>query len=99
MVGYMYNAGQGVKKDYKKAFEWSLLAGEKNEAYSQVILGDLYSQGNGVKKDLIRAYAWYSLAVTNDVDSASEKLNALEDKLSEEEIKEAEALKLLKEKE
>jgi len=97
MIGNMYFKGEGVKQNDTEAFRWSYLAAKKNEAYSQAIVAKLYNEGRGVKKDRVRAYAWYSLASMNEVESASEALDALTNNMSTEEVKEAEMLDVLKE--
>lgn len=61
--GLMYEEGQGVKKDYKKAVKWYQLSADKGNAHAQYLLGLMYAKGRGVnKKDYKKAVKWYRLS-------------------------------------
>ena len=62
VLGAIYYAGKGVKKDYKKAVKWTRLAAEQGNSKGQYNLGSLYLNGRGVRKDYIKAYMWVSLS-------------------------------------
>ena len=64
-LGRMYDKGEGVAKDYKKATEWFRKAAEQGHAWGQYNLGNMYEKGDGVHKDLTTAYAWYTIAAAN----------------------------------
>jgi hypothetical protein len=56
-IGYMYESGLGVKKNYATAAKWYEQAASAGERRGQYHLGLLYEQGLGVKKDLEKATA------------------------------------------
>ena len=60
LMGRMYEYGQGVTKDYKKAFEWCAKSAEQGHAGGQSNLGYMYRTGNGVTKDDKKAVEWYT---------------------------------------
>jgi len=63
--------GEGVEKDYGKAFEWYKEAALQGHAGSQASLGYLYGEGHGVERNLKQAYAWSTLAAENGSDRGS----------------------------
>ncbi len=50
-LGLLYHNGEGVHKDYAKAFKWYQLAAEQGNAFAQWHLGGLYNRGEGVATD------------------------------------------------
>jgi len=58
----LYHTGQGVKKDYQKAFYWYKKAAEQGNPTSQANLGVMYAKGTGTKQDMVQSYAWYAVA-------------------------------------
>lgn len=54
-LGNLYNIGEGVKQDYKKASELYNKACEMNNALGCGSLGMLYYKGKGVKQDYKKA--------------------------------------------
>jgi len=50
-LGVMYDQGQGVEQDHKKAFGWYKKAAEQGVAKAQYNLGVMYDQGQGVPKN------------------------------------------------
>ena len=76
----MYKNGEGVRKNYKKAFElFSQLVekwhqrdyGKLSEA--QRLLGNMYHYGYGVKKDLKKAKEWYEKAANDEFEDGGKK--------------------------
>ena len=61
-LGRAYSNGDGVEKDYTKAFEWFSKAAVQGDVYSQWKLGYLYSMGIGVASSDSKAFEWYSKA-------------------------------------
>lgn len=62
-VGFMYDNGEGVAVDYRKAAMWYAKAAEQGYAVAQYNLGMLYGNGLGVDKDWVQALKWFNLAV------------------------------------
>ena len=91
-LGMMYMKGQGVEQDYKLAGDWFRKASEKSIPQAQYKLGDLYFKGRGVPKDYEFAYVWFSVGAAHEHQLSQSALNKAKDKLSEDELKEADKL-------
>ena len=50
-LGLMYDIGEGVTPDYKRAIKWYRLAAKLNNAQAQFNLGQLYESGERVTQD------------------------------------------------
>ncbi len=61
-LGVMYEKGNGVEKNLKKAKKWFQFAAEQGLSRAQYNLGLMYGKGNGVAKDYSKAIKWLSLA-------------------------------------
>lgn len=61
-LGFCYQYGKGVAKDFAEAVKWYQLAADHGEAGAQTNLGHCYKMGEGVAKDLVVAVKWYQLA-------------------------------------
>ena len=62
-IGELYDSGLGVKKDGKKAAEWSRKAADKGHLVAMYLMGTLYDDGRrGVDKDGKKAAEWYKKA-------------------------------------
>jgi TPR repeat protein len=61
-LGDLYNFGNLVPQDDKKARQWFEKAAAQGYAGAQNDLGTLYANGSGVPRDDVRAYMWISLA-------------------------------------
>ena len=57
-IGVIYENGDGVPKDMKKAVEWYQKAAEQGNAAAQYSLGACYLKGDGVPKDINKAIEW-----------------------------------------
>ncbi|PKY18744.1 HCP-like protein [Rhizophagus irregularis] len=64
-LGYCYQYGQGVTKDYKEAFEWYSISANNECAEGQNKLGECHYHGIGTTQDYLRAYKWYSKSANN----------------------------------
>ena len=58
-----YYRGNGVDKDYAKAFELATKSAEQGDASAQYLLGVLYANGLSVDTDYILAHMWFDVAV------------------------------------
>lgn len=61
-LGIMYITGEGVLKDYAKAFQWYQKAAEQGHVEAQFNLGNKYYNGEGVSQDYAKAFQWYQKA-------------------------------------
>ena len=67
-LGYMYQVGQGVPRDYGAALRWHRRAAEQGLAWGQASLGYMYREGLGVTRDYGAAVRWYRLAADQGLD-------------------------------
>ena len=61
-LGFMYDNGHGVQRDYKEAVKWYRFAAEQGFAHGQANLGFMYENGHGVPQDYKEAVKWYRKA-------------------------------------
>ena len=87
-LGFLYQHGEGVDKDPKKAAEWYQQAAERGHPSAQYNLGGMYLRGDGVEKDLVMAYFWRKLAA-DDEDEQSAGLAAIAKKMTSSELSKA----------
>jgi TPR repeat protein len=62
-LGVLYEHGQGVEQDYKRARRWYEKAAACGDASAMYNLGLLYANGRGVEQDYEQARRWYEKAV------------------------------------
>lgn len=91
-LGMMYMKGQGVEQDYKNAGKWFRKASEKSIPQAQYKLGELYFKGRGVPKDYEYAYVWFNVGASHKHKLSVNSINKAKEKLSDEELNEAEKL-------
>ena len=61
-LGALYDAGQGVSRDYPRAAAWYRRAAERGDADAQYNLASMYNTGQGRPRDYGEAAAWYRRA-------------------------------------
>jgi len=61
VLGHMYDLGQGVAVDERRAAQWYRAAADQNNGAAQLELGMKYIEGRGVPKDEAQAYFWFLL--------------------------------------
>lgn len=76
-LGFFYQMGFGVQKNYKKAFEYYSKAADQNHSYAQNNLGYLYQCGHGVSTDYFQAYEYYKLAAAQNNAASDHNLGYL----------------------
>lgn len=64
-IGEMYHYGEGVPRDFDKAFYWYNLAAHQGYASSQDYLGLFYASGLGARADCKEATNWLKYAYFN----------------------------------
>jgi len=65
-LGFMYEKGKGVLKDYKEAVKWYRKAADQGIAMAQNNLGWMYANGEGVLKSMTQAKYWIQKAYEGD---------------------------------
>ena len=76
-LGIMYLQGQGVTKDYVKAFECFGRAAAQGHATAQYNLGMMCGQGKRVVQNYTKAREWYKIAAAQGYARAGKALQAL----------------------
>jgi len=61
-LGNMYSNGQGVMKDFIKAYKWYRQAANQGQAEAQLLLGQTYHSGRIMAQDYREAIKWYQKA-------------------------------------
>ncbi len=91
-LGQMYRRGKGVPRDYKQAVYWYTKAAEQGDALAQFNLGLMYYKGEGVAKDDVRAYVWWAFAASQGHDEGRNNRDILGQRMTPEQIAEAQRL-------
>src|SRR5690349_14267651 len=65
-LGYCYENGLGVSKDYQKALQNYRFAAERGDPGAQTHVGYMYDAGLGVVRDIKMAISWYEKAAAAD---------------------------------
>src|SRR4029077_7275388 len=61
-IGYMFQYGTGVSRDYAKAMSWFDQAAAQGNGDAENQLGWMYQYGQGVQPDDAWALSWYQLS-------------------------------------
>ena len=91
-VGYLYETGQGVTRNYVTAAQWYHKAAEQGNTIAQSQLGNMYRLGKGVPQNYILAYMWFDLAAKGGIANAKDMRRMVASKMSPAEIAEAKQL-------
>jgi len=73
-LGFCYDDGRGVEKDYSHAVKWYRKAAEQNYVPAQFNLAYCYANGQGVRKDKVEAAKWYRKAAEQNYTPALSNL-------------------------
>ena len=76
-LGYIYEAGIGVKQDYKMTFKYMLKASEQDNVTALYELGMCYYYGNGCIQDFTKAFKYYEKAAIKNYKDAQNCLGML----------------------
>lgn len=77
ILGYGYQHGVCVGKDYEKALFWYRKAANQGNDRAQSRLGDMYSGGLGIKQDYEEAAKWYRRSADQNYGGAQYALGAM----------------------
>ena len=92
-LGLSYAYGQGTEKDPVTAAAWYKKSASQDYALAQRTLGALYISGDGVEQNKSLALAWYDLLADGGNVMDVHRRDSLREKLTTEEIDEANKLK------
>ena len=81
-LGLLYDLGDGIPQNYKKALKWCRLAAEQGDADGQNNLGLMYYEGKGVPQDNEEAVKWWRLAAKQRLEVAQYSLEYLHPNLN-----------------
>jgi len=87
-LGLRYGIGNGVAEDDVEAVKWFRKSAEQNFSAAQSALGACYKNGFGVTKDYVEACKWLNLAAAQGNETARKHRDALEKKMSPDQIAE-----------
>jgi len=76
-LGYFYEHGFGVARNYAQAARWYHAAAEQGNPIAQHNLAYMYEQGRGVTQDIPAAIRWYRQAAAQGVEEATQALQRL----------------------
>jgi TPR repeat protein len=76
-LGTMYDNGEGVPQDHKKAMGYYLQAAQQGHAWAQTDLATIYYDGKGVAQDYSQAFRWYTLAANQGNSQAQLNLGVM----------------------
>ncbi len=76
-LGYIYEKGRGIPRDYNEAEKWYLMAAGRGHTGAQVRLGKMYAAGHGVKRDYKEAARWFTMAAEHGNAEAQYNLGVL----------------------
>ncbi|SIO38212.1 Sel1 repeat-containing protein [Bradyrhizobium erythrophlei] len=61
-LGFLFETGRGVPRNYTEAAMWYRRAAEQGDSLAQYSLGLLYDKGHGVPRDIVEASKWLNLS-------------------------------------
>jgi TPR repeat protein len=91
-LGFLYDTGIGVARDFAEAAKWYVRSVDQGDAGAQANLGAMYAQGQGVPRDNVQAYMWSSLAAAQGDSDALKNRNAVAKAMTPDQIAEAQRL-------
>lgn len=78
-LGFMFETGRGVPRNYTEAAMWYRRAAEQGDSLAQYSLGLLYDKGQGVPQDIVEANKWLNLSTASAPRGAREARARLRD--------------------
>jgi TPR repeat protein len=91
LLGYMYQSGIGVLKDYFEAAKW-FRAADTGDDIGQYAIGMMHLNGQGVPRDPVSAYMWLDLAAMREHRLAVIERNKLAGSMTAAQVAEAQEL-------
>jgi len=87
-LGVLYHYGRGVQRNYDEARRWYQLAADQGYSRAQVNLGVMSGEGEGGPRDYVEALKWFSIAAANGDEQGRQARDALESRLTPEQVAE-----------
>lgn len=76
-IGALYERGEGVPKDLKKAVHYYEIGAGFGDVESQILLADCYLHGKGLEKDVDKAIEYYTEAANQGSSAAAYQLGEI----------------------
>ena len=76
-IGFLYDYGWGLPRDFAAAAQWYLRAAKQGHAEAQLSIGFMYNNGMGVAEDLVEAVKWYRLAAEQGISGGQSALGMM----------------------
>jgi len=73
-LGWMFESGQGVKKNYQQAEFWYTKAAKQGDVAAQYVLATLHAKGSGLPLNNLEAVHWFTEAANQGDAAAQYKL-------------------------
>jgi hypothetical protein len=73
-LGWMYDQGRGVERNYEEAARWYRRAAEQELPNAQFNLAAMYEAGFGVSQDINEAVRWYGKAAAQHHEQAKARI-------------------------
>jgi len=77
----MYYMGEGVPRDYSRAYQWFKKSADQGNARGENLLGILYEYGQGVAQDKQQAMIWFQKSADQDNSDGRDNLNELKKRM------------------
>lgn len=84
--------GLRIPQNDAEGAKWNLYAAERGDDRYQYRIGLMYEEGRGVPRDYVRAYMWYSIASSNGESAAAYHRDQVGEKMTPDQIAEAQRL-------
>ena len=81
-LGFMYYKGEGVDRNYEKAFTYLLKAAKQGNGDAQSAIAEMYFDGQGIQRDEEEALFWSNKACSNGDETACANYKMLKASLS-----------------
>ena len=90
-LAVMHANGWGVPMNEAEAMKWYVKAAENGVTDAQVNLGTMYQNGFSIEQDRVEALKWFTIAARLEDQDAATKRDYLAERLSDQELAEADA--------
>jgi len=91
-LAVMHANGWGVPQSDEEALKWYSLAADQGVAEAQINVAKMYMRGLGVEQSRIQAQKWFGIAAALGNKSATFKRDELAERMSSDELAEAETM-------
>jgi TPR repeat protein len=91
-LALMLETGRGVAENKTEAVNWFHRSADQGVSASHLRLGIAYAEGEGIDQNVTAACGWFLLAVANGVEGAADRVAAIQESMTPEQIAESQKL-------